>query len=158
LQLQNRKMKYFFLLFMAGITVVSCTNTDKTSDVAKETRDSMNQIVMKDTSSYTTIEWIDSTHQSLGSVEEGQVLDISWKFRNSGNKALVISDVRPGCGCTITEYPLQPIAPGKEERIRAKFNSANQHPGMAEKSVTVIANTKGETNHMLGFQVMVTKK
>lgn len=149
-------MKYLFLFILGGI-FFSCTSTDKPSTREETARDSLNQVAMNDSASYTTIEWIDSTVQDLGKIKEGSVVEISWKFKNTGDKPLIVASVSAPCGCTIPDKPREPIAPGQEGVIKARFNSQNQGP-MAHKSVTVQANTKGQSVHSLNFTAQVTKE
>jgi hypothetical protein len=149
-------MKYFFLLLVSGI-IVSCTSTDKPSTQAEAARDSLNRVAMADSNNYTTIEWLDSTVQDLGKIKEGSVVEISWKFKNTGDKPLIVSSVTAGCGCTVADKPNEPVSPGQEGTIKARFNSQNQGP-VAHKSVTVQANTKGQTTHSLNFTAQVTKE
>ena len=148
-------MKYLFLFFSTAI-FVSCTSTDKPSTKEEAARDSLNRVAMADSSNYTTMEWIDSTTQDLGKIKEGAVVEISWKFKNTGNKPLIISDARGTCGCTIADKPKEPIAPGEEGTIKARFNSQGQSPEVT-KTVSVDANTKGETHHSLTFTAQITK-
>ena len=113
-------------------------------------------MAMNDTSRFTTIQWIDST-KDYGKIPEGQKLDVSFRFRNTGTTPLVIERVQPSCGCTVAEQPLEPIAPGAEGLIKASFNSEGR-TGINHKSLLVIANTKGNQNHSLQFVVEVQKK
>ena len=89
-------------------------------------------------------------------MKEGEVLEVSFRFINTGDKNLIISDVRPGCGCTDPVKPEEPIAPGKEGVIKAKFNSKGQHIGEARKNITVTANTKPSPTTVLNFRAEVT--
>jgi hypothetical protein len=148
-------MKYLFLLFI-GASLISCTSTDKPATKEDAIRDSLNRIAMADTANYTTIEWLDSTNQDLGKIKEGSVVEISWKFKNTGNKALVVNNVHPACGCTVADKPKEPIPPGGEGVIKARFNSQGQHE-VVEKSMTVNANTKGNTIHNLIFRARISK-
>ena len=149
-------MKYLFICLIAA-AFVSCNDTDQQAN-GDVNKDSLNRIAMTDTSRYTTIEWIDSTAQDLGSISKGQVLEVSWRFKNTGNEPLVISNVAAGCGCTVADKPEEPIAPGKEGKISAKFDSKNQPAGTNQKSVTVIANTKDKSAHYLTFKVDLSEK
>jgi hypothetical protein len=142
-------MKYLFILFLAS-AFAACTNTDQTSSVDKAK-------AINDTSGYTTIEWLDSTNRDIGNIEQGQVLQIQWHLRNSGNKPLIIANVRPGCGCTGAKWTTEPIAPGKEGVVTAEFNSQN-YPGTQHKSVFVKANNSNHNNgeeDILNFSVNV---
>lgn len=149
-------MKYLFFI-LSAIIFFSCTSTDKTSTREEAVKDSINKVAMADTSNYTSIEWLDSTTQDLGKIKEGSIVEISWKFKNTGDKPLIISDARGTCGCTIADKPNEPVAPGQEGTIKARFNSQGQGPE-AHKTVSVDANTKGDIHHLLTFTAQVTKE
>lgn len=112
---------------------------------------------MADTARYTNIQWLDSSSRNYGSIPEGQKLDVSFRFRNTGSTPLVIGQIRPSCGCTIAEQPKAPIAPGAEGQIRATFNSQGRS-GVNHKTLFVTTNTKGTQNYSLQFVVQVDKK
>jgi hypothetical protein len=147
-------MKYLFI-FLLTASLWACSNSDQTASA--DNRDSLNRVALNDSANYTSVQWIDSTFQDLGKVNEGQVVDISWRLKNNGTKPLVIANVAPGCGCTVAEKPTEPIAPGEQTVIRAKFDSKNQSAGEHRKNITVVANTK-ENPYYLTFKVEVTKK
>jgi hypothetical protein len=114
------------------------------------------QQVMRDSARYTSIQWLDSA-KDFGTIAEGQKVDVDFRFRNTGATPLVITQVRPSCGCTIAEQPQEPIAPGAEGHISATFNSQG-HPGVNRKTLFVTANTKGSQNYSLHFVVVVNRK
>jgi hypothetical protein len=99
----------------------------------------------------TTIEWIDSA-KNLGKINQGQKLQVSFRFKNSGKNPLVIQAVNPSCGCTVADFPKEPIAPGQESQITGSFDS-NGRSGLQHKELTVIANTEGNPQHKLTFEV-----
>jgi hypothetical protein len=142
-------MKYFLALIAAAI-FIGCDYADKTpagnAAVHQEALDS---------SKFTTIEWIDST-KDYGKINEGQKLDVSFRFKNTGDKPLIIIRVQPGCGCTAAEPPKEPIAPGAEGVINASFNSKDR-TGHNSKDIFVEANTRGNQNHKVHFDVEVVK-
>src|SRR2546423_9406530 len=153
-------MKYLFVLLFAGI-IVACNNSDKQANTpGKAKRDSLNIVAMTDSANFTTIQWLDSINQNLGKVKEGDVVEITWHFKNTGEKPLIIGRVQPGCGCTLAEQPEEPVAPGKEGVIKAKFDS-NGHPNKQNKVVYVYANNSNKNNvnsDMLRFEVDVQPK
>ncbi len=110
----------------------------------------------KDTASFTTIQWIDSV-KDYAKITEGQKLEVVFRFKNTGNKPLVIESVHPSCGCTVADPPKEPIAPGSEGEIKGSFDS-NGKSGQQHKTIEVIANTKGTQSHELAFTVEVQKK
>jgi len=124
------------LLFACNVSDKKANEKPSESSVAfqKAGRDAM-----QDSTKSTTIEWIDPVVQNLGKIEKGQIAEISWKFKNTGKNPLYVTDVRAGCGCTTPDPPKEPIAPGAEGVIRAKFNSSN-FTGHVTKEVYVQAN------------------
>lgn len=139
-------MKYVFI-FLLGSAFVSCNMNDKTASAsttahADHVDDSPKKI---DSANLTTVEWIDPVEQNLGSITKGQVVEVSWKFKNTGSKPLTIESVQAGCGCTTPEPPKEPIAPGSEGVIKAKFDSQN-FTGHVTKDVTVQANNSNRNN------------
>jgi hypothetical protein len=67
----------------------------------------------------------------------------------------VIEKVQPGCGCTVADYPKEPIAPGQEGEIRAEFDTKGRE-GVQKKNITVFANTR-ENTYTLYFDVTINK-
>ncbi|HEY2721300.1 MAG TPA: DUF1573 domain-containing protein [Chitinophagaceae bacterium] len=110
----------------------------------------------KDTANFTSMQWIDSVYQDLGTIKEGPEVEIAYKFKNIGDKNLVIEDVSASCGCTVVEKPKEPFAPGQIGTIKAKF-STEGHAGTNNKSIFVIANTKGSKHQELKFHIVVEK-
>jgi hypothetical protein len=78
----------------------------------------------------------------FGTINEGDVVETSFAFTNTGKSDLIILDARGSCGCTVPEYPKNtPIAPGETKEIKVKFDSANK-PGNQTKTVTLTNNTE----------------
>jgi hypothetical protein len=113
--------------------------------------------IPKDTSLYTSITWLDSTNRNYGNIPEGKKLEVAYRFLNSGDKPLIIARVQPSCGCTVAEQPEEPIQPGKEGVIKASFNSEGR-TGINNKTIFVVANTRGTQSNELRFSVLVQKK
>ena len=148
-------MKKILILLIAGCCVLACKTGDKKmngNELTKEQREK----ALKDSASYTSLQWLDSTFKDLGKIKEGKVVEVAYRFKNTGTKNLVISDVTASCGCTVPEKPEQAFAPGEEGVIRAKFDSRGRPKGEARKEVYVTANTKPENSHILSFRVEIT--
>ena len=153
-------MKTFLTALITVLMLTACHHVDKTLGLG--TSDSTSTMAknnpLADTASYTTIEWLDSTFQDKGKVVKGQDVEIVYNFRNKGDKPLIIINAAPQCGCTVTDIPKEPIAPGEVGKIRAKFSSKNQMPGEHRKSIALTANTKPNSLTDLSFRVEVTEK
>ena len=152
-------MKQLIILFAGATLLYSCAGNDANStESAKDDSVKHARILeaVNDTANFTSLQWMDSTHQDLGKVQEGQVVEVTWKFKNTGNKPLIITNTSASCGCTVAEKPEEPIAPGGEGTIKAKFDSKGRE-GSQRKDVYVTANTSNSTNHQLSFAVEVQK-
>ena len=151
-------MKKIFLVLAAGITLASCNEANKTSEesnaASTTTQASAEPTTtatapptsatpdpnQPDTANLTTIQWLDGADRDFGKMNEGDNLNVSFRFKNTGSKPLIITSVTASCGCTVPETPKKPYAPGETGVIKASFNSAGK-PNMQSKQVNVIANT-----------------
>lgn len=75
----------------------------------------------------------------FGKITEGEKVSYSFKFTNSGKTDLIISDAKGSCGCTVPNWPKNPIAPGNGGVIEVTFDSRGKS-GMQNKTVTLITN------------------
>lgn len=96
---------------------------------------------------FPVMKFLGSVHD-FGSITEGDTISHVFKFKNTGNMPLLISHASTPCGCTVPEWPKDPIAPGAGGEIKVTFNSKNK-VGFQNKTVTVYANTIPETNIVL---------
>ncbi|MBU0489149.1 MAG: DUF1573 domain-containing protein [Bacteroidetes bacterium] len=70
----------------------------------------------------------------------GEKVSFGFKFKNVGEGPLVISGAESTCGCTVPEYPKNPIQPGEQGVIMVAFDSDGKQ-GFQTKHVTLLANT-----------------
>ena len=148
-------MKKLLFILATIFSVAACKNDDK-KEPAHLTKE-LKGTAVTDTANFTSIQWLDSTFLDLGKIKKGETVEVSFRFKNTGTKQLVIADVSAGCGCTIPEKPEQPFAPGEEGVIKAKFESKNQSPGPHQKPVYVTANTNTPNPIVLNFKVDITE-
>ena len=92
----------------------------------------------------------------FGTITDGEVVEHTFRFTNTGTKDLVISSASASCGCTIPERPKEPIAPGEKGEIKVEFNS-NGKKDMVTKDITILANTN-PVKTILQIKVFVEKK
>ncbi|MEZ4926197.1 MAG: DUF1573 domain-containing protein [Saprospiraceae bacterium] len=87
----------------------------------------------------TTIQYENNEYE-FSTVDEGEIVKHIYKFKNTGDVPLVISNCKGSCGCTVPTWPKEPIPPGGSGEIKVEFNSKGK-PGPQRKQVTVTANT-----------------
>jgi hypothetical protein len=77
---------------------------------------------------------------SFGTVRETDGFIIhDFTFTNEGKVPLIINDVKSTCGCTVPEWPHEPVLPGKSGKIRVSFNPGKQS-GAISKSIIIQSN------------------
>ncbi len=79
-----------------------------------------------------------STHE-FGDIYQGDVVNHTFTFENTGNAPLVLTNIATTCGCTAPEWPREPIMPGETGEIVITFNSTGKM-GVQNKVITVFSN------------------
>lgn len=95
-----------------------------------------------DTGQLGTIEF-EETAYDFGTVKEGAIVDHVFKFKNSGDAPVILSQVSASCGCTTPDYTKEPVLPGNEGEIKVSFNSQGQ-VGQQQKIVTISSNASNK--------------
>lgn len=141
-------MKKYFLLLIVVASLVSCDvkRKDKISDDSKlgtlnDSLKTAKEQHEKDEAlkNSTSVQLIDSVF-NFGTITEGEKVEFSYRFKNTGTNPLVVFTTQTSCGCTVPEKPEKPVMPGETSFIKVVFNSAGKH-GHNEKDITINANT-----------------
>lgn len=80
----------------------------------------------------------------FGEITQGEKVNFTYKFTNTGKANLIISSAKGSCGCTVPDWPREPIKPGESGEIKVVFNSDGKS-GKQHKKVSVVANTQPST-------------
>lgn len=91
------------------------------------------------------LEWT-NPNANLGNIPKGVPATATYEFVNKGDKPVVITRVKPSCGCTSRSYPKEPIKPGEKATVTATYNAAVV--GNFNKSIIVTTN-EGATPKVL---------
>ena len=97
-----------------------------------------------------------TTDHDFGTIKEGDVVEYSYTFKNTGAAPLIIQNAQGSCGCTASDWTKEPIPVGGSGYVKAKFDSNNK-TNIQNKTVTVTANTWPKQT-VLRFKAMVTAK
>lgn len=107
----------------------------------RNTRNKADAIVSNTTAQFTdstTVQLIDSAY-NFGNVTDGDKVEYSYRFRNTGKNPLIVSSAVASCGCTVPEKPEEPIKPGETGFLKVVFNSKGR-VGPVHKTITVTSN------------------
>lgn len=98
----------------------------------------------------------EDTVYNFGDVPEGEQVTHDFTFTNNGKTPLLISAATGSCGCTVADYPQEPVMPGESDVIKVLFNSVNKQ-GHVEKSLSVTTNSQRSV-HLVYIKADVVSK
>ncbi len=96
----------------------------------------------QDAVEYASFTFVDKEYH-FGVIQEGEQVQNIFEFTNTSAMPLVIVNARGNCGCTVPEYPMEPIMPGDTSQIIVRFDSSKK-TGRQKKSLLITANTDPE--------------
>jgi uncharacterized cupredoxin-like copper-binding protein len=79
------------------------------------------------------------TQHDFGKIEEGKVVEHTFKFKNTGKATLNISDIKTSCGCTAALVSSEKIDPGEEGTLLVELDSKNRK-GKMSRTITIKSN------------------
>ncbi|EOR93259.1 hypothetical protein ADIARSV_3588 [Arcticibacter svalbardensis MN12-7] len=125
-------MKKLLIIAIAAIAVsVSSCNSNKSKTTGTDS-------IASDSVSNANIVFESSVY-NFGKIKEGDKVSYDFKFKNTGTTPLIISNASASCGCTVPDYPHEPIAPGATAAIKVVFDSTGKS-GMQNKQVMISSN------------------
>ena len=81
----------------------------------------------------------ENTSHNFGTFSESSPkVTCTFKFKNTGDGPLVIHQAIASCGCTVPQYPKEPIKPGESGQITVIYNGAGKFPGHFKKSLSAV--------------------
>lgn len=80
------------------------------------------------------------TVRDFGTIQQGEIVTMEYDFTNTGKTPLIIASASGSCGCTVADFPREPLAPGKSSSIKVQFSSVGKE-GHQDKSVAITTNS-----------------
>ncbi len=141
------------LILAVGLVSVSCKDKASSKVVADNVESASNR---DEAQKQLPVMSFDKQEHDFGTITQGTAQETTFKFTNTGNAPLIITDAKSSCGCTVPEYPKNAaIAPGETGELLVKFNGSGQN--QVTKTVTVTANTEKGTE-LLRIKAFVNPK
>ena len=137
IKIQEMKRVLFSSVVVVSMMLASCGGGEESADQGQT------EITTENVESTTSIAYAEEMFD-FGSITEGEKVTHVFNSTNTGDADLVIVSAKGSCGCTVPEWPKEPIAPGAEGKISVVFNSEGKK-GMQNKRVSIVANTEPAT-------------
>ena len=131
------------LILLSLLAFFSCKNSSGESTVNSDSVSNSESANGKTNSNLPEIKFEEEVFD-FGKMTQGEHVSHSFIFKNIGSKNLIISGANGSCGCTVPEWPKEPIKAGEEGRVNVVFNSEGKS-GMQEKTVTLVTNCEPAT-------------
>ncbi len=128
-------MKKLFVLTMMMVFGLTMTTTAQVKKKVVEMKEAVEKAVESKDGPKMKFE---STVVDYGTIEQNADPYRSFAFTNEGNAPLVITSAKGSCGCTVPEYPKEPIMPGEDAEIKVRYDT--KRIGKFTKSVTLTTN------------------
>ncbi len=140
--------KILVMIALVGVVMFSC----KEDPAAKVKKENLELAKKRDNDlKYNSPKMkFEVTEHDFGTIDEGDVVETVFKFKNEGKSELIISSAKASCGCTIPQWPKKPVMPGEEGEIKVKFNSRGK-PNKQQKRITLTTNTSN------GKEILIIK-
>jgi hypothetical protein len=89
----------------------------------------------------------ETTEMDFGEIDVGKIVELTFKFKNTGDETLIIKKINSSCGCTVPRIEKMEYLPGETGIIPVKFNSRGLR-GKIVKTITITtnANDNGRDN------------
>ncbi len=84
-------------------------------------------------------EFLSGETHDFGTLTDQKNGEYTFAFKNTGKTPLIISSASASCGCTVPEYPKEPILPGKKGEIKVTYNTAGKS-GPFDKTIFIQSN------------------
>jgi hypothetical protein len=119
--------KFISVFFLAGLYLtLSCSQAPQPASVKQDAA---------------VIEFRTAEHD-FGTIQQGGDGTYDFVFKNTGKSPLILTNVRSSCGCTVPEWPRNPINKGEEAKIKVSYNT--RITGSFSKSISVFSNAGEE--------------
>ena len=120
-------MKKLLSLTILAVLTISCSFSQSNNASASVDIDAQGPIIT-----------FDKTSHDYGTMKQNADGKFDFRFTNEGTEPLILSNVRSSCGCTVPQWPREPIAPGESASIQVKYDT--RRIGNFSKSITVYSN------------------
>lgn len=129
-----KRLLPLFALLLLSVTFVSAqTDTPAVENQVEEQK------------AYPVMEF-ESTTVDYGVIEQDSDPYRYFKFTNTGDAPLVITNAKGSCGCTVPTWPKEAIAPGETGEIKVRY--ATNRLNKFTKSITLTTNEANPTRKL----------
>ena len=137
-------LRNFILIIGVSVLTVSCKDEPQGKDKVNASDISVSSSANGDAKGNLPDIAFEEAEHDFGRITQGEKVSYAFKFKNTGTANLIISSAAGSCGCTVPEWPKEPILPGAEGKINVVFSSEGKS-GLQEKTISIVTNCEPST-------------
>ena len=141
---KNKNLKKYIAISGLILLLLTACNSGNNGNLSTDIVNNPKTASGDESDNLPKIEFEKEIHD-FGKLIQGEKVSFGFKFKNTGNSDLLISQVNSSCGCTVTRFPKTPIKPEEEKVLKVTFDS-NGRKGIQNKTVTVVTNCQPSSN------------
>jgi hypothetical protein len=130
--------KLFLFTFLTVLSVAVFAQIEEKP--AKKQKTKKNEIIAEDTLPKVPVIKFNNLVHDYGTIYKNDNGVCTFTFTNVGKADLQLTNVTSTCGCTVPEWPKEPVPPKQSATIKVSYNTANV--GTINKSIFVDSNTE----------------
>jgi len=113
----------FVVVWIASGIMISCNNqTHNTNENNTDKTLATHVSQSSENENLAPVMTFKETEFDFGTVDQGEKVTHVYKFANTGNEPLIISNAKGSCGCTVPSWPKEPIPVGGSGEIQVQFD------------------------------------
>lgn len=128
---------------VAATSTASKSNNVNKLDASKLDASTVNKDAAIEAGPLTEMSFATPAH-NFGAIKQDTENRHVFTFTNTGTEPLIIENAKGSCGCTVPQYPKEPVAPGETGEIEVVYKPGKQK-NKQTKTVTITANTEPRT-------------
>lgn len=143
-------MKKLFLIALCAAAFSACQSKSAESNTTSTDSTTLTETPVIAEADAPKVQ-VEKAIYEFGTITQGEKVTYTFKFKNVGKTPLIITNATATCGCTVPEYPKEPVKSGADGEIKVTFDSTGKL-GLQDKVVTITsnANPKFEELHLVG--------
>ncbi|NAW51282.1 DUF1573 domain-containing protein [Elizabethkingia argentiflava] len=145
-----KRTSHLLIFLLSVLTFTACKKQDKNQVFKNKIDSDQNSVAVhnqdedamaEDKKLPLTSLAVSESDFNFGNIKKGSHVEHTYVITNTGDQPLIISTVRPGCGCTVPDYTKAPILPKQKGKVTLKFDSS-AFEGLQNKYAEVYTNTE----------------
>lgn len=129
-----KKIILFFAIAISTVAIAQVPKKEASLTAAKTENQAIKPAQPQSLKAAPAVKWSETIHD-FGDISQGTPVTHKFTFVNTTKDMVIITNVKPSCGCTVANFTKTPVKPGETAFVEAKYDA--RAAGPFNKSVSV---------------------